>query len=118
MNELDVDILAGIPFMSTNDISVIPAKQQILIGDTNIVHCGTSTSDSPKRVRRTQAYILTPEAISVIWSGSYLELALPSDLQPECTLAIESRTDNVKFLNNWPPPSYHRSSQWQSSYTK
>ena len=91
--------------MSTNDISVRPAKQQILIGDTNIVHYGTSPSDLPNRVRRTQAYILKPEATSVIWSESYLELALPSDLQPECTLAIESRTNNVKFLNNWPPPS-------------
>ena len=91
--------------MSTNDISVRPTKQQILIGDTNIVHCGTSPSDSPNRVRRTQAYILQPEATSVIWPGSYLELALPSDLQPECTLAIESRTENVKFLNNWLPPS-------------
>ena len=104
MNELDVDILAGTPFMSTNDISVRPAKQQIFIGDTNIVHYGTSPSDSPNRVRRTQAYILKPEATSVISLGSYLELTLPSDLQPECTLAIESRTD-VKFLNNWPPPS-------------
>ena len=65
MNKLDVDILAGIPFMSTNDISVRPAKQQILIGDTNIVHYGTSP-DSPNRVRRTQAYILKPEATSVI----------------------------------------------------
>ena len=102
MNELDVDILAGIPFMSTNDISVRPAKQQILIGDTNIVHYSTFPSDSPNRVRRTQAYIF---ATSVIWPGSCLELALPSDLQPVCTLAIESRTDNVKFLNNWPPPS-------------
>ena len=91
--------------MSTNDISVRPAKQQNLIGDTNIVHCGTSPSDSPNPVRRTQAYILKPEATSVIWPGSYLELALPSDLQPECTLAIGSRTGNVKFLNNWPPPN-------------
>ena len=105
VNELDVDILAGILFMSTNDISVRPAKQQILIGDTNTVHCGTCLSDSPNRVSRTQAYILKPEATSVIWPRSYLELALPSDLQPECTLAIETRTDNVKFLNNWPPPS-------------
>ena len=56
-------------------------------------------------MRRTQVYILKPEATSVIWPGSYLELALLSDLQPECTLAIESRTDNVKFLNNWSPPS-------------
>ena len=106
MNELDVDILVGIPFMSTNDISVGPAKQQILIGYTNIVHYGNSPSNSSNHVRRTQAYIiLKPEATSVIRPGSYLELALPSDLQPECTLAIESRTDNVKFLNNWPPPS-------------
>ena len=49
--------------------------------------------------------ILKQEATSVIWPGSYLEFALLSDLQPECTLAIESRTDSVKFLNNWPPPS-------------
>ena len=107
MNELDVDILAGIPFMSTNDISVRSAKQQILIGDANIVHCGTSPSDSPNRVRRTQAYILKPEAASVIWPGSYLELALPSDLQPECTFATESRLDNSKVLSHWPwpPPS-------------
>ena len=105
VNEIEVDILAGTPFMSTNDISVRPAKQQVLIGDTNIVHYGTSPSDSPDRVRRTQAYIWKPEVTSVIWPGSYLELALPSDLQPECTLAIESGTDNVKFTNNWPPPS-------------
>ena len=105
MNALDVDILAGIPFMSTNDISVRSAKQQILIGASNIVHCGTSPSDSPNRVRRTHAYILKPEATSVNWPDSYLELALPSDLQPECPLAVESRTENVKFLNNWRPPS-------------
>ena len=91
------DILAGIPFMLTNDISVRPAKQQILIGDTSIVHCGTSPSDSPICVRRIQAYILKPEATSVIWPGSYLELALPPGLQSECTLAIEFRTDNVNF---------------------
>ena len=66
----------------------------------------TSPPDSPNRVRRTQAYILKPEATSVIWPGNYLELALPSDLQPECTLAIESRTNNVKFLA---PTKYHRS---------
>ena len=105
MDELGVDIFDGTHFMSTNDISVRPAKQQILIGDTNIVHYGTFPSDSPNRVHCTQAYILKPEATSVILSGSYLELALPSDLQPECTLAIESRTDSVRFLNNWPTPS-------------
>ena len=105
MNELDVDILAGTLSCQQMTFLLDQQKQQILIGDTNIFHYGTSPSDSPNRLRRTHAYILKPEATSVIWPGSYLELALPSDLQPEYTLAIESRTDNVKFLNNWPPPS-------------
>ena len=71
----------------------------------NVNSAYTSPSDSSNRVRRTQAYILKPEATSVIWPGNYLELALSSDFEPECTLAIESKTDNVKFLNKWPPPS-------------
>ena len=104
VNDLDVDILAGIPFMALN-ISVRPAKQQIMIGDTNTVHYGTSGTDNHNRVRRAQAYVLKPETTSVVWPGGYVELALPSDLQPECTLAIESRSDNVKLPTDWPPPS-------------
>ena len=102
VNDLDVDILAGIPFMAVNDISVRPAKQQIMISDNITVHYGTSDSNNQNHVRR--AYVLKPETTSVIWPGSYLEVALPSDLQPECTLAIESRSDNVKFPTDWPPP--------------
>ena len=96
VNDLDVDILAGIPFMALNDISVRPAKQQIMIGDTNTVHYGTSDTDNHNRVRRAHAYVLKPETTSVVWPGGYVELALPSDLQPECTLAIESRSDNYQ----------------------
>ena len=79
VNDLDVDILAGIPFMALNDISVRPAKQQIMIGDTNTVHYGTSDTDNHNWVRRAHAYVLKPETTSVVWSGGYVELALPSD---------------------------------------
>ena len=105
VNDLDVDILAGIPFMALNDISVRPAKQQIMIGDTKTVHYGTSDTDNHNRIRRAHAYVLKPETTSVVWPGGYVELALPSILQPECTLAIESRSDNVKVPTDWPPPS-------------
>lgn len=104
VNDLDVDILAGIPFMSSNDVSVRPAKHQILIGDSSIVYYDTTPSDPHNHVRRTQAYVLKPKASSVIWPGSYIELTLPSDLQPDCTVAVESRIDNVKYLKKWPPP--------------
>ena len=37
VNNLDVDILAGIPFLFANDVSVRPAKQQIIIGGPDII---------------------------------------------------------------------------------
>ena len=33
VENLDVDILADTPFMSTNDVAIRPAKRQVTIGD-------------------------------------------------------------------------------------
>ena len=33
VENLDVDLLAGMPFMETNDILIRPAKRQVTIGD-------------------------------------------------------------------------------------
>ena len=38
VNDLDVDILAGTPFLVTKDISIRPAKHQITIQDSNIIY--------------------------------------------------------------------------------
>ena len=38
LNDLDVDILVGSPSMTLNDISVGPAKQQVMIGDSNTIN--------------------------------------------------------------------------------
>jgi hypothetical protein len=38
VNNLDVDVLAGTPFMVTNDISIRPSKQQITIKGTDVTH--------------------------------------------------------------------------------
>ena len=58
VNDLEVDIVAGILFVSSNDISFRPAKHQILIGNSSIVHNDTTPSDPYNHVRRTQAYVL------------------------------------------------------------
>ena len=47
--------------MSFNDVSVRPAKHQILIGDSSIVYYDTTPSDPHKHVRRTQAYVGSPK---------------------------------------------------------
>ena len=57
VNDLDIDILAGIPFMSSNDVSVRPSKHQILIGDSSIVYYDTTPSDPQNHLCRTQTYV-------------------------------------------------------------
>lgn len=39
-NDLDVEIFAGIPFMTRNDVSIRPAKQQFIIGGWDVVYYG------------------------------------------------------------------------------
>ena len=46
VSDLDVDILAGIPFMTVDDdVSLPPAKHQIIIQDYCVVTYGHVTSD-------------------------------------------------------------------------
>ena len=106
VEELDVDILAGTPFMSVNDISVRPAKQQISIQGTHVSYYGDDAPEaSPNHIRRTQARVLRAPPIStVVWPGDYLEVDLPPDIQPDATLAIEPRPDYSKRRRDWPTP--------------
>ena len=96
VEDLDVDVLAGTPFMITNDISVRPAKGQVLIQDNEILAYNpeSNASSQAHAVRRTQSYVLRSSApTTVILPGEYLELDIPPNLYPERTLAIEPRTD-------------------------
>ncbi|MCG7876681.1 MAG: RNase H-like domain-containing protein [Candidatus Thiodiazotropha endolucinida] len=105
VNDLDIDILAGIPFMTTNDISLRPSKQQIIIGDSQIVRYGPSTQETPfNRVRRTQAVVLRSPTTSVIWPGEFFEMDIPEDFGLDCTLSIEARPDCAVNTHNWPTP--------------
>ena len=106
VNDLDIDILAGIPFLTINDIGLRPSKQEIIIGGSDVVCYGPPPCEpSIHRVRRTQAVVLRSPATSVIWPGEYLEVDLPDDFFPDCTVSIEARSDSMKVPQNWPPPS-------------
>lgn len=43
VENIDVDVLAGVPFMASNDISVRPAKHQIIMGDGTVYEYGAVT---------------------------------------------------------------------------
>ena len=66
VNDLDVDILVGIPFMALNDISLRPAKQQIMIGNFYTIHYGASDSDNHNRTGHAHLYVLKLEMTSNI----------------------------------------------------
>ena len=83
--------------MSTNDISVRPAKQQILIGDTNIVHYGTSPSDSPNRLTYNQN---APWQLSLGWTMSNFSITAP----PPPPSIIEAISSKVRIPNKTDEP--------------
>lgn len=68
VEDLDVDVLAGTPFMITNDISVRPAKGQVLIQGSEILvyHPESTASSQAHAVRRTQSYVLRSSAPTTV----------------------------------------------------
>jgi len=60
VSDLDVDILGGTPFMSTNDISVRPARSEISLGDGVTITYGSvqSPSGTTNAIRRTATHIV------------------------------------------------------------
>ena len=106
VNNLDVDVLAGTPFMVTNDISIRPSKQQITIKGTDVTHYNTHLPNRKEHlVRCTQAYVhRAPPTPTVIWAGEYLEIPIPREIDPDSTLAVEPRPDCAKSVSDWPRP--------------
>lgn len=102
--DLDVDVLAGTPFMSTNDVSVRPARHEITIGETTVIQYGFQTSGNEQyhTVRRAHAYVLhAPSPSTTVWPGEFVELQLPTALDDQ-TLAVEPRSS--PHNEGWPKP--------------
>ena len=59
VNDLDVDILAGVPFMEENDIAVRPKKKLITVGDT---HKFSYSSSTPSYAANHKASVYVPQA--------------------------------------------------------
>ena len=95
VDDLDVDILAGTPFLIANDITVRPAKCQVRIQDSEIIHDEPTdeTTTGSHAVPRAQIFTLrAPSSATVVWPGVYLELDISPDLGDD-RLALQPRTD-------------------------
>ena len=101
VRKLDVEVLAGMPFMMYNDIATRPARKTIVIQGVETVRYDDSSSGRP--VARLTSIIRSPNA-EVVLPGEYVELPTPSDLTPDSELLVEPRYDNGKLVTDWLKP--------------
>ena len=95
VNDLDVDILAGVPFMEDNDISVRPKKRLIMVGDNLKIPYSSST---PSYTATHKATILRATSRSTVWPGEFLEVTI--NAVPDSEVAIEPHVSSEH--NSWP----------------
>ena len=91
---LDVDVLAGIPFMEVNDITIRPAKHQIILRDnTTYVYGSLANPSKHHTVRRTHV-LRAPSGITTVWPGEFIEVDLQHRIPPiDSVFALEPRPD-------------------------
>jgi hypothetical protein len=108
VEHLDVDILAGTPFMESNDIAIRPARHQISLEDGTLVHYGSTTDTKGEHTIRRACILRAPPTPTTVWPGDYIEIQVPDDYILEDELfAIELRTDNPATQSKtWPPYSF------------
>ncbi|XP_071110370.1 uncharacterized protein [Haliotis cracherodii] len=107
VENLDVEVLAGIPFMEANDVAVRPAKHQIILGDgTTYTYGSTETTGDEHTVRRA-CVLRAPDTSTTIWPGDFIEVPVPESFAPsDFTFAIEPRIDTrpgrSTLSSTWP----------------
>ena len=106
VDDLDVDVLAGHPFMVVNDIALRPSKQQLVIGGSEIINYGTPPRSTPGIRRLSSSVLRSGSNSTVVLPGQYIELVTP-DGWCDKELTVEPRLDSKcsqKLCKPWPPP--------------
>ena len=91
IDDLDVDILAGVPFMEENDVSVRPRKKLISVGDQHHFSYKGSTPNCSTSSRST---ILRATTRTTVWPGDFLDMPVcpKVTLDSDSLVAIEPHT--------------------------
>ena len=110
IKNLDVDVLAGTPFMESNDIAVRPAKCQVILGDATIHNYGSQQPVTISSAARCAVVLRSSPISTTIWPREFLEVELPGDAPPDSVYALEPQTDapSVRKLSAsqlWPQPT-------------
>ena len=85
--------------MEQNNISVRPAKCQVITSDGTQGKYGSSgQSPGPQKVGRVSV-LRAPNARTTIWPSDFVEISLPQDMVDEHLLALEPHSDYPSALS-------------------
>ena len=88
-----MDVLAGTPFMIGDDVSVCPAKRDILVQGSEVIlyNLRSSAISHAHPVHHSHSYSLRSSSPStIVFPGNFLEMAIQPLLS---TLATQAHTD-------------------------
>ena len=94
VKHLDVPVLAGMPFLESNDVFVRYSTHTIYLGDC----CTIKYKPDRKKGKamRTTAYVMKALRSACILPGEKISLPLPDEIKDEEEVAIEPRCISVK----------------------
>ena len=109
VNDLKDDVIAGIPFLTLNDIFVRPAKRTIHIGDKEIIQYEPIQTSRSSTNRNVNIILRVPKQTSLL-PGEVMNLPLPAELHGLNEVSIEPRVitpsmKDQKINNIWLKPS-------------
>jgi len=110
VEDLNVEVLAGTPFMETNNVAVRPAKREVHLGNGSVYTYGSRSPPSPFPTIRRAFVLRAPAPSKTVWPGKFVEVRLPDDAPRDSEYALEPRTNapslhNLKPSQLWPQPS-------------
>ena len=102
VTDLDADIVAGIPFMELNDLTVRPAKQLILFGDDSEFRYGVSdVNNSPIHTGHSVVSPVDQDSTSPVLAAHVIESMSdldPGDVPQSPESVFEPRVFNEKSM--------------------
>ena len=75
--------------MEANDISVRPAKRQVIFGDGTTYVYGSQSPSAVSTAPRRAIVLRAPPTSTTIWPGELVELSLPDNVPPDWEYALE-----------------------------
>ena len=101
VKSLDSPVLAGMPFLRQNDISIRYSSNTIFLGDCCSIRYNDKKRSKISAVNKSCASVLRITNQTCVLPGKEIVLQLPESLRHEKLVALEPRSTTPSSMPNW-----------------